>query len=561
MSVEHQVPSWTWRAFKQVTWKRSGLGVAGLLGSTALLLSACTGPQGDDEDSPTPSLGAQIFHGDMVYETFNGESYFARGVHAFRVDPAGGDTGCWMLGVPTLQCTYDGTPESLYLKSSLKQVFSSYERERIYELQGISSAGEQGIHVGFTMQYLYTYNDGSTAQRTYTGQGTLEVVQQYDATPAQGLKLLGEYGDFTDAPARLEAQHVTMPEEQSAEDKFASGSVFSVNVRVRGAYAYLVRLGDGLRILNVADPANIFEVAHLDPDDVGGWYYNDVKLMPLGERLYALVADSTIGMVVYDVTNPSEAFLVSTFFPGLAGTDDGLNNHTLAVVGTTAYLANYEGSLTLDPVGEGSSGGLLMVDLSNPASPRELGRWLTSEVGGTFTHDLYVRGERAYLASWEAGLVELDVSAPSTPSVVGRFTYDRMTSHSVWVSEVGGRLIAVHGDEDFYSHLRVIDVDPSSSEYMTEIGSVMLRPQVSIHNVMIQDKEVIAAHYQDGVRIFDLSEPTQPRLAAWYNTWENVGSLDTGRSFYEGACGVDVVGDLLYVADINRGLLILERER
>lgn len=524
-----------------------------------LLLSACNGGPDSETPSPTPTVQETIFHGDMVYESIDGSAYYARGVHAFRIDPNGGDSGCLMLGVSTSECHYDGVPEHLHMKSSSVQNFSTYVRERIYEVQGISSAGEEGIHVIFTMQYLYTYSDGGTATRTYTGTGTLSPVQQFEEEEAKGLRLLGEYGDFSSPAARYAPQHVEMPGEEQTEGKFASASHFSVNVRVHGDYAYLVRLGDGLRILNIAEPEHIFEVAHLDPDDVGAWYYNDVKLMEQGGRLYALVADSTIGMLVYDVTQPESSFLVSTFFPGLADSEDGLNNHTLAVVGTTAYMANYEGSITLDPEGYGESGGLIMVDLSTPSAPQELGRWLTREVGGTFTHDLFVKDSRAYLASWEAGLVVLDVAKPTEPSIVGRFTYDRMTSHSVWVAEVGGRLVAAHGDEDYYSHLRIVDVDPNSSDYMQEIGSLMLRPQVSIHNVMIQGEEVIAAHYQDGVRIFDISDPTKPALTAWFNTWQSVLSAENGKSFYEGACGVDVVGNRIYVADISRGLLILER--
>jgi len=300
-------------------------------------------------------------------------------------------------------------------------------------------------------------------------------------------------------------------------------------------------------------------VGHADPDEVGAWYYNDIKLLEQGEKLYAAVADSHIGMVIYDVTDPTQPSLVSTFFPDLAGSGDLLNNHTIAIDGNIAYMANYDGSVTLDPAGDGSSGGLLIVDLSDPAKPVELGRWLTRELGGTFTHDLFVRDGLAYLASWEAGLVVLDVSNPSKPVVKGHFTYDRMTSHSVWVGEVGGRLVAAHGDEDFYSHLRMVDVDPKSPDYMKEIGGLMFRPQVSIHNVMMVGNEVIAAHYQDGVRIFDVSDPTQPRLSAWFNTWRGTDDPLAGRSFYEGTCGVDVVGNRIYVADIERDLMVLER--
>jgi hypothetical protein len=290
-------------------------------------------------------------------------------------------------------------------------------------------------------------------------------------------------------------------------------------------------------------------------EDVGANYFNDVKLFHVGERRYAALADNIIGMVIYDVTDPTDPIFVSSFFPELS-VYNRLNNHTLAIVGTTAYMANYNGSEMLDP--QGGSGGLLIVDLSDPSHPVELGRWLATEVDGTFVHDLYVEDGVAYLCTWEAGLTLLDVHDPANPFVLGRFTYDRMTSHSVWVTRAGGRLVAVHGDEDFGSHLRVVDVDPNSGEYLQEIGALQLRPEVSIHNIMARGDKVISAWYQDGLRLVDLSDPTQPRLSSWYNTWDGMADPNNGHSFYEGIIGVDEADGKIYAMDIAKGLFVFE---
>ena len=544
------------------TLRHNGGGGSILLGLPGLL--TLVGCSGGNDDSPTPQPAEQIFNGDMLYETQDGDSFYYQGVHAFRIKPNAGPTDCLMLGLETNICDYDGSASSLHMRSFLARSYTDYDLERTYELFGEGQTDGGDIAVHFTLNYRYLYTDGSVYTRDYTGSGTLKAVERFDETESLGLTLLGEFGDFSSSNAsqslaRAGVMHAALPGEVGEEGKFASTAVFSVNVRVKGDYAYLVRLGDGLRIVNISDPAHMVEVGHADPDEVGAWYYNDIKLLEQGEKLYAAVADSHIGMVIYDVTDPTQPSLVSTFFPDLAGSGDLLNNHTIAIDGNIAYMANYDGSVTLDPAGDGSSGGLLIVDLSDPAKPVELGRWLTRELGGTFTHDLFVRDGLAYLASWEAGLVVLDVSNPSKPVVKGHFTYDRMTSHSVWVGEVGGRLVAAHGDEDFYSHLRMVDVDPKSPDYMKEIGGLMFRPQVSIHNVMMVGNEVIAAHYQDGVRIFDVSDPTQPRLSAWFNTWRGTDDPLAGRSFYEGTCGVDVVGNRIYVADIERDLMVLER--
>ena len=65
-------------------------------------------------------------------------------------------------------------------------------------------------------------------------------------------------------------------------------------------------------------------------------------------------------------------------------------------------------------------------------------------------------------------------------------------------------------------------------------------------------------YYQDGVRVLDLSDPTQPTQRGYFNTWDPQGAASSSR-FFEGAVGLDVDPErkLIFVADSPRGLLIL----
>jgi hypothetical protein len=67
------------------------------------------------------------------------------------------------------------------------------------------------------------------------------------------------------------------------------------------------------------------------------------------------------------------------------------------------------------------------------------------------------------------------------------------------------------------------------------------------------------AHYQDGIRVLDLSNPMTPVEVAHYQTWPGY-HRDYGYSFFESAVGIDLdlARDRIYVADTHRGLLILE---
>jgi hypothetical protein len=318
--------------------------------------------------------------------------------------------------------------------------------------------------------------------------------------------------------------------------------------------AYLVGLSDGLHIVDLADPEQPADLGHLPPRYEGDETYNDVKLAdgPDG-RLYAFLASNLRGVVTADVTDPRDPVEVGAFPappPGRAR----VNVHTIFVEGDRLYVASI------------GLAGIEIYDVADPAAPVRLGSYVHPDVGtfGGFVHDLSVQDGVAYLNYWNLGLVVVDTLAdPSAPELVGVFDgYERRTSHSNWVTEVGGRRIAVHGDEDFDAHVRIVDVDPDSSTAFEEIGSYQTRRQVSVHNIMAVGERALVTHYQDGLRVLDLADPENPVEIAHFATWRGIGP-DYGRGFFEGAIGVDhdAERELVLLADTHRGLLVLTLDR
>lgn len=348
------------------------------------------------------------------------------------------------------------------------------------------------------------------------------IVRRLPEADAQGLTLLGEIGATWDPPA------------------------LAVNVRVdtTAEVAYVARYGDGLRIASVADPAHPVDLGHVPveyPD--AGEIWNDVKLADgPGAARYALMASSVAGIVVVDVTAPAAPAIVAHFGTPPDG-DVAINIHTLAIDGGKAYLGNLDR-------------GLEIWDVADPSHPAKLGEW---SIPTGFLHDLYVAGARAYLNYWDAGMQVVDVSDPAAPALLGTFAnYGETSSHSSWVVQTAAGPVAMHGDEQFGAHLRVVDVDEASPNFMAQVGEWQTRPEVSIHNVMAFGTTAVIAHYQDGVRVLDLSDPTQPTPTAWFNTWPGYAP-GYGESFFEGVVGVDVdpVTRRIYLADTHRGLIIL----
>jgi len=330
-----------------------------------------------------------------------------------------------------------------------------------------------------------------------------------DGAPV-GLTLLGEVG--------LSSEGLPMP---------------AYNVVVDGTHAYTV--GPlGFDVIDVANPASPAPIAHVDGD------FNDVKIVRSGGKTVAflspLYSDDT---VVVDVTDPAQ--------PAVGAPIQEYSHSVFVATRGTAthlYLATYTDVVP-------------RYDVTNPLSPVRLGQALVpGPLAGV--HDLFVDGDRIYANNTTEGLVAFDVSGGLGSAVqLGRIATPY--SHASWAGTAGGRAVVLHGDEGMTetggAYLRVLDGAVGTPGYMTEIGRYQSRAEVGIHNFQLVGDKVYIAYYHDGVRVVDLSNPAMPREIAHYNTWNDATA--PGDAF-EGALGIRVVGDKIYVADSLRGLLIFQ---
>jgi hypothetical protein len=369
---------------------------------------------------------------------------------------------------------------------------------------------------------------------------------------------LGEecsHGTFTGAKVeRLpepDRDGITVLSEWSgpAEQPWPEGAM-ALNVRHRETVAYLARQGDGLRIINIADPAHPADLGHSPVRYADyGEYYNDVKIAEAAGSVFALVGSNLRGLVVIDVTDPSAPEEVATV-PSIGEEEARRNVHTLFVEGDRVYF-------TIDA-------GVEVYSVADPAAPTRVSGYVFPEAAEAgWVHDLYVEDAVAYLNYWAHGMVVVDLSVDGEPALIGVFDdYPRRTSHSSWTTEAAGRRVAVHGDEDYGAHVRIVDIDPASAEAFSQIGAYQTRPEISVHNIMAIGERALVTYYQDGLRVLDLADPTEPAEIAHLNTWPGP-EPGYGAGFYEGAIGIDhdPERDLLLLADTHRGLLLLRMDR
>ena len=316
----------------------------------------------------------------------------------------------------------------------------------------------------------------------------------------------------------------------------ADEPVVGYNVVVEGDVAFVVGPW-GLQLIDVHDPAAPRPITSVTGDFEDG--FNDVRVVRGGGHVVAFASPLTNDVTaVFDVTDPAAPVR-------LADLREYSHSVQVRVDGarTLLYLATYENSVPI-------------YDITDPTRPMRLGAPVVPGPDAGI-HDLTADGTIIYANNTTSGMVAIDVSA-GLGAAVERGRIATTYSHASWAATVGGRRIVIHGDEGMTpeggAFMRILDGDPASPGFLTELARWQTRPDVGIHNMMIVGTKAYVSYYQDGIRVVELADPVHPREVAHYNTWDDATA--PGGAF-EGAVGVRVVGNLIYVADIGQGLIIL----
>jgi hypothetical protein len=306
------------------------------------------------------------------------------------------------------------------------------------------------------------------------------------------------------------------------------------DVYVAHNHAYVVSIDGfgtkgGMSVFDVSDKAAPVRVKTIQFPGDGIW--NGVWAKD--DALY--VASEARGVLLFDIRQPGDPQFVRSLSVG----NDRV--HTVFVEGNRLYATD--------------ALGVILYDVSDALAPVELNRYNPFTQGSP--HDMFAVGHRLYVNYSSDGFVVADVSDPQNIQTLGTYNFPNHYSHANAVGVFGGKTIAFMGGEGAFEHLRMLDVtDPA---HMAKIGTFQLRPVVSIHNMVLVGKRLYLSWYQEGVRVLDVSNPTQPQQVAYFNTFRET---DVNRGgYFDGAIGIRVPGDgYIYTVDTSRGLLILREK-
>ena len=254
------------------------------------------------------------------------------------------------------------------------------------------------------------------------------------------------------------------------------------------------------------------------------------------------------GLVVFDVRDPRAPRFVSQYIVDAgAGSREAFNNiHNLYLSprGNILYAINQSHAAT----------DLRLIDVSDPARPREAGRFAVRTEGDTLAgqHDIEVieREGRliAFLNHLSDGLYILDVTEPAAVRQLARVAWDGIFSHSGASFDRNGRLYYAHTDEGFDKGLTVLDVTDLASP--REVSAFKTRGGISIHNLEVVDGIAHVAYYVDGLRVIDLRDPARPREIGHYDTLP----AEQERGLFQGAWGVGLSDGRAFISDIENGV-------
>jgi hypothetical protein len=326
-------------------------------------------------------------------------------------------------------------------------------------------------------------------------------------------------------------------------------------------------VGDRMYAWDVTDPTN---PVLTDSVVVDARLINDVMVRD-DARIAVITREGASsrrnGIVVLDLENPARPRVLSEFSETLTG-----GVHVIFVDGDHVYATN------------NGTGDMHVINISDPASPRQVARWGV-RTPGRYLHDVWVDNGLAYLSYWDDGMIVLDVGngirdgSPSRPQLVSQLTYRTRwqgrsfgnTHQAIPYTNRAGHSYIFVGDEIFPDnwdpaspfipggYLHVVDATDITNPRIVGRYEV---PNAGVHNMWADDDKLYIAYYNAGLRVIDVSGRLEGDLRAQGREIAALSTVDdnafrTDRPF---TWSPRLHNGLVFASDFNSGLWITRLE-
>ena len=366
-----------------------------------------------------------------------------------------------------------------------------------------------------------------------------------------------------------------------------------MHVNLKDGFAFIGHMGEsrvGTSVVDVSDPSRPRVVTQLETPP--GTHSHKVQVVEdvllVNYERSPFEPNATIwqgGLKVFDVARPAQPREIAFLrMPG-----KGVHRMTYWEP-PFAYMSGSDEGF-IDQF-------LVIVDLSEPARPCEVGRWWLpgQHTGGgetpTWTptqshggapggkrkalHHPLIRGDRAYCGWWDAGLVILDIADKRRPRLVSQLEFGADVSTATHTAlPVPGREVLVVTDEQLatdckgmQTRVRVVDISDERqpaviSEFPVPEGDFCSRGgRFGPHNLhemrpgsLVDANTIYVTWFNAGLRVVDIADAARPREVAYY-----VPEAPPGRPSIQFNDVLVAANGLVYVTDrFTGGLYVLER--
>jgi choice-of-anchor B domain-containing protein len=251
---------------------------------------------------------------------------------------------------------------------------------------------------------------------------------------------------------------------------------------------------DGTAIVNVTNPAASYEVAFI-PGLASSWREMKQYLT------YVYVSTEAVGggIQIIDMADPEQPQHIGTYTTGFN------RAHTLQVDPARALLFCNGTRLN------STQTGMRILSLADPVNPVDVGGYTPD-----YVHDCFPRGDTLFASCiFSATMRVLNIANPASITEITSWTYPGAFTHSAETSKDGKYLYVC--DELNYGTMKVFDIQDLLAH--PQILEITVNPLAIVHNIHVKADTGFVAYYTEGIRLFDLSDPTLPAEFGHYDTY------------------------------------------
>ncbi|MEL6821035.1 MAG: choice-of-anchor B family protein [Calditrichota bacterium] len=292
----------------------------------------------------------------------------------------------------------------------------------------------------------------------------------------------------------------------------------------------IIGTNGGVGFVDITDPVNSVEVDFVPWVSFGafGWY--DMKTFA---NFCYVTSEGSSDLLVIDLSNlPNSVSVVDSLS---LFTSNPHNNYIDVEAGLLYGIEDFNFNA---PVRTFS--------LAFPQNPFEV-----STISGSIAidaHDVFAQDSILYVAEGSNPTIGVfDMSDPANPALIERILVPAGGYvHNVWVSE--DNTIMATTEETGGKTVKVWDISDISNAVL--VGEYLGESELA-HNVYIKDNYLMMSHYESGVKLVDITDPSRPTEIGSYDTYPQDDSPN-----FNGAWGLYpfATNNKLLVGDIQTGL-------